>query len=202
MSHPISIPAASLLALNVVLPTSFRTPFPDASGDHVLQIAATVITSARIANGNQAREIDGLKREIDGLKKQVEKLKGEVGRGVKKVEEARMKIDSSLLLTKIESQSLSVETLLTERADYHYNTMRLIMYITGEGAESWGPTIDYSKLRQVLEAAREGGWNIKKVAEGIEEVLPADKEIIKKRKEMWEWIDRGRGQIVRGREQR
>lgn len=80
--------------------------------------------------------------------------------------------------------------------------MQLMMYITGEGTESRGPTIDFAKLREVLEAARQGGWTLKQLANGIEWVVPADKEIIRGRREKWEGVSPGkekRETVVAGR---
>ena len=81
--------------------------------------------------------------------------------------------------------TLTLETLTRERTDYQFCITELLMYITGEGSEP-RPVIDFAKLREVLEAAREGGWTLRALAEGIEEIAPADQEIIRKRKEKWE----------------
>jgi hypothetical protein len=81
--------------------------------------------------------------------------------------------------------TLTLETLAHERTDYQFCITELIMYITGEGSEP-RPAIDFAKLREVLEAAKEGGWTLRALAEGIEEVAPVDQEIIRKRKEKWE----------------
>lgn len=194
---PISVEFSQLLLLNSTLPTGFRTPFPDASSTHVIQQAIQSLKGGRIVNTAQAKKIDELKMELVELKGKPRNANAIANNALDMgVELAHPTSPKSTLAKKSDTDAqttLTLETLTRERADYQFCITELMMYITGEGSEA-RPVIDFAKLREVLEAAREGGWTLRALAGGIEEIAPADPEIVRKRKEKWE----GGGRRTRG----
>ena len=169
----VPIPTSRILALDAVLPINFRTNFSTQDIGNVIVRTIECLKGIRITNNAQSKEIMTLRKELAD-------------------EKAKPKPDSTAITQTSETvdnnagedkTTQTLETLNQERADYQFCVAELVMFITGEG-EARGK-IDFSKLREVLQKAKEGGWNLKMVADAIELVAPVKPEEAGKRRNKW-----------------
>ena len=164
---------SSILALNAELPTNFRTLFPDADIGNVINNTTDCLKGVKLINTAQTKEIESLRK---ALADQKEESKSKSSSTIHNSEAVRDNASE-------DKTTQTFETLNQERIDYQFCVAELVMFITGEG-ETRG-RIDFSKLKEVLQKAREGGWNLKMVADAIEVVAPVNKEAAGKSRKMW-----------------
>jgi hypothetical protein len=169
----VPIPMSSILALNAELPNNFRTLFPDADIGNVINNTTDCLKGVKIINTAQTKEIESLRKVLADQK---EESKSKSSSTIHNSEAVRDNASE-------DKTTQTFETLNQERTDYQFCVAELVMFITGEG-ETRG-MIDFSKLREVLQKAREGGWNLKMVADAIEVVAPVNKEAAGKSRKMW-----------------
>ena len=169
----VPVPMSSILALNAELPTNFRTLFPDADIGSVINSTTDCLKGIKLVSAAQAKEIEALKK---ALAEQKENSKSTST--IQNSEAVRNNNNAGE-----DKTTQTFETLNQERTDYQFCVAELVMFITGEG-ETRG-RIDFGKLREVLQKAREGGWNLKMVADAIEVVAPVNKEAAGKSRKMW-----------------
>ena len=169
----VPVPMSSILALNAELPTNFRTLFPDADIGSVINSTTDCLKGIKLVSATQAKEIEALKK---ALAEQKENSKSTST--IQNSEAVRNNNNAGE-----DKTTQTFETLNQERTDYQFCVAELVMFITGEG-ETRG-RIDFGKLREVLQKAREGGWNLKMVADAIEVVAPVNKEAAGKNRKMW-----------------
>ena len=168
---------SSILALNAELPTNFRTLFPDADIGSVINSTTDCLKGIKFVNMAQGKEIETLKKALED---QMGNSKTNSISTIQNSEAVRNNAGENASEDKI---TQTFETLNQERTDYQFCVAELVMFITGEG-ETRG-RIDFSKLKEVLQKAREGGWNLKMVADAIEAVAPVNKEAAGKNRKMW-----------------
>jgi hypothetical protein len=163
---------SSILALNAELPTNFRTLFPDADIGNVINGTTDCLKGIKIINAAQTKEIETLKKALAEQK--------ENSKSTSTIHNSEAVRNNNVSEDKT---TRTFETLSQERTDYQFCVAELVMFITGEG-ETRG-RIDFGKLKEVLLKAREGGWNLKMVADAIEVVAPVIKEAAGKGRKMW-----------------
>ena len=171
----VPVPMSSILALNAELPTNFRTLFPDADIGSVINSTTDCLKGIKLVSAAQAKEI--LKKALED---QMGNSKTNSTSTIQNSEAVRNNAGENAGEDKT---TQTFETLNQERTDYQFCVAELVMFITGEG-ETRG-RIDFGKLREVLQKAREGGWNLKMVADAIEVVAPVNKEAAGKNRKMW-----------------